>query len=143
MGRYDKKLRIVKLVNGTLGKVLIGSHEEMLGKELFYPVNYGRYYEKNLSLLENITYEEATEKDYMEYIETTFVWGAVINIHLVGEYQIIEYIKEGEKSFHPYINYNDTSMSYESLDQALTGVICEKIEGGNGRANMYLWKMLK
>ena len=143
MGRYENKPRIVKLENGTLGKVLIGSHEDMLRKELFYPVNYGRYYERNLPLLENITYTEATEKDYIEYIETTFVWGEVIKIHSVGEYQIIEYIKEEEKSFHPYINYNDTSMSYESLDQALTGVICEKIEGGNGKANKYLWKMLK
>ena len=143
MGGYENKPRIVKLENGTLGKVLIGSHEGTLEKELFYPANYGRYYEKDLSLLENTTYSEATEKDYMEYIETTFVWGEVMKIHSVGEYQIIEYIKEGEKSFHPYINYNDTSMSYESLDQALTGVICEKIEGGNGKANMYLWKMLK
>ena len=143
MSKYENKPRIVKLKNDTLGEVLIGVHKETLGKELFYPANYGKYYEKNLSLLENITYTEATEKDYIKYIETTFAWGEIIKVHSVGEYQIVEYIRREGKSFHPYINYNDTSMSYESLDQALTGVVCEKIEGGNGRANMYLWKMLK
>ena len=140
---YCKKPRIVKLEDGTLGTILIGpSYEKTKRKELFYPLNYGHYYETDLALLDTLTYTEATEEDYIQYITESFVWGPIIKVHTIAEYQIIEYEQDGITLFHPYINYNDTSTSYEALDRALTGAICEKFEGGNGRADIYLWMIL-
>ena len=141
--RYENKLRLVRLEDGTLGKVLIARHDDDLkGKELFYAISYGRYYEKELPLLETLTYIEGEEEDYIEYLTESFSWGAVIDIHIIGEYQIVEYECKDGICFHAYINYNDTSISYNSLDEALTGTICKKFEGGNGRVNSYLWMIL-
>jgi hypothetical protein len=41
------------------------------------------------------------------------------------------------------INFDRIGMSYTSLDQAITGVICYKYDGANSQANKFLWKMIK
>ena len=80
----------------------------------------------------------------MELIEKEFIWGNVIKIHCIGEYQIVEYIDKRDKKiyYHGYINYSDTNCSYLSLDSALIGCIGYKHEGGNGKAAMYFEKMI-
>lgn len=137
-------IRIVVKNDGTIGKVIIGEYDETEGKELFYPVNYGTYYESELELLSEIEYKEGETKDYITYIEVALVWGKIIKTHIIGEYQIIEYINnDNEKCFNPYINYNNTSHSYDSLETAITGAIAYKYDGSNSQANKFFWKMIK
>jgi hypothetical protein len=71
-----------------------------------------------------------------------FVWGNVVKNHAVGEYNIIEFVRDGEHLFHAYIGGKDTNHSFTSLDAALVGVIAYKYEGGNHRADRYFTKMV-
>lgn len=136
-------MRVVKLNNDIVGKVIIGQYDETKGIELFYPAKQGCYNESSLQQLKDLKYTEGTEEDYISYIEQDFSFGEVVKTHVIGEYQIIESIKEdGEKHFSPYINYDRIRMSYASLDQAITGVICYKYDGANSQANKFLWKMI-
>lgn len=137
-------IRVIKLNDGIVGKVLIGSYDETKGIELFYPAKQGRYSESELDQLKDLEFTEGTEEDYISYIEQDYSFGEVIKTHTIGEYQIIESVREdGEKHFSPYINYERTAMSYMSLDQAITGMICYKYDGANSQANKFLWKMIK
>lgn len=135
-----EELRIV-VSNGVKGKVLTNS-----GVEYFYPAKKGRYNYEELSKLEDINYREGTFEDKIEYIKADFSWGRIINVHTIGEYQIIEYMprndKENKVLFHPYIKFNDTHTSYETLDKAITGVIFEKYEGHMNQLNFYVWRMI-
>jgi len=84
--------------------------------------------------------------------KTKFVWGPVVKVHEVGEYQIIEYREaifedgcstgkhEPEKTTF-YVH--GQSVSYESLDMALIGAVCLKYDGRNTRAPEYIFNMLK
>ena len=80
----------------------------------------------------------------IKLITDEYSWGKVIKVHCIGEYQIVESIKNNESKthYHGYINYIDTNTSYSSLDSALIGCIGIKYEGGNGRAAMYFEKMV-
>lgn len=98
-----------------------------------------------------LTIEEARN-----YLAKSFSWGEVKTVHIVGEYQIVEYhpractesgritqdIDHNKTNFHPYINWEDTSHGYNSLDEALVGVIALKAEGPNGQAAEYFCKMI-
>ena len=54
-----------------------------------------------------------------------FPWGDIIKIHMIGNYQIIEFIDyEKEISFKPYIDCKDCHCSYPSLDTALISALC-------------------
>ena len=137
-------MRVVRLSDRTVGKIIIGQYDETKGVELFYPANQGNYNESNLDQLKDLEYTEGTPEDYISYIELDFSFGNVLETHVIGEYQIIESIRDnGEKYFSPYINYERIARSYESLDEALTGVICYKYDGANSQANKFLWKMIK
>lgn len=86
-----------------------------------------------------------------------FTWGEIVNLHEVGEYTIAEYhpwkrdgvlVKSGEPDrkvteFHGWVNEEDTSHSWMSLDDALAGLISYKYEGCNGHAGYYFMKMVK
>jgi hypothetical protein len=78
-----------------------------------------------------------------------FVWGEVLKIHRIGEYEIVEFIgvfngkREEGVSFHVYIAGKDTSHSFGSLDSALVGAIAYKHEGPNHRADQYFCKMVE
>lgn len=86
--------------------------------------------------------------------DSRFAWGPVDMIHVVGEYQVVEYRKDmstflsgdysdhGKTFFHPYVNGKDTSMSFESLDAALVGAVAYKHEGANGSAGFYFMRMI-
>ena len=84
-----------------------------------------------------------------------FAWGKVVKVHSIGDIDIIEYfdrmrkgstitkeIDYNTKCFHPYLKGKDTNNSYESLDQAIIGVLCTKYEGANSRADGYIFSML-
>ncbi len=88
-------------------------------------------------------------------IKKKFVWGPIVDIHEIGDYQIIEYNPQifnkctgtgkydyNRTQFHPYINYNDTSHSYKTLDEALIGTIALKHDGLNSQAAYYFYKMI-
>lgn len=135
-----KEVRVVVKSDGTMGRVLTNKDLEYL-----YPVNYGRYTYDELERLDEIDYREATFEEKVKYIEKSFSWGKVLNIHLIGDYQIIEYIERGEERrlFHGYFRFNDMHTSYETLDKALTGVIFERYEGPSSQLNSYVWRMLE
>lgn len=72
--------------------------------------------------------------------------GAIVGVHRIGEYAILEYIDRdyhhgenygkltGLHNFAPYINERCISMSWHSLDAALVGVIAYKRDGCNSQA---------
>ena len=110
----------------------------------FHPCNYGSCYFSELNTITDEDVRKATHDEKLELIREEFTWGKVIDIHCIGEYQIVEYIDKRDKKtyYHGYINYIDTNHSYLSLDSALIGCIGYKHEGGNGRAAMYFEKMI-
>jgi hypothetical protein len=75
-----------------------------------------------------------------------FLWGAIIQVHTVGPYAIIEYLekvpvnrddKTRRVMFHIEVEGKDAHRSYETLDAALAGAIAYRHEGPNGRAAEY------
>lgn len=108
----------------------------------FLPCNYGTYSTSRLKAIAEDNIREATHEEKLDLIEREYHWGEVVKIHCVGEYQIIEAIKDQKIHYHGYINYKDTNTSYYSLDSALVGCIGRKHEGGNGKAAMYFCKMI-
>lgn len=108
----------------------------------FLPCNYGTYSTSRLKAITEDDVREATHDEKLDLIEREYHWGEVAKIHCVGEYQIVEAIKDQKMHYHGYINYKDTNTSYYSLDSALVGCIGRKHEGGNGKAAMYFCKMI-
>ncbi|KAI4445308.1 hypothetical protein C823_007815 [Eubacterium plexicaudatum ASF492] len=108
----------------------------------FLPCNYGTYSTSRLKAIAEDDIREATHEEKLDLIEREYHWGEVVKIHCVGEYQIIEAIKDQKIHYHGYINYKDTNTSYYSLDSALVGCIGRKHEGRNGKAAMYFCKMI-
>ena len=107
------------------------------------PCNYGTYSTSRLKAITENDVREATHEEKLDLIRRVYHWGKVVKIHCVGEYQIVEAIKDdGKIHYHGYINYKDTNTSYSSLDSVLVGCIGRKYEGGNGRAAMYFYKMI-
>ena len=51
--------------------------------------------------------QKATHEEKIEYLKAVFVWGNVINVHCIGEYQIIEAEYYGSVEYYGYIDYND------------------------------------
>lgn len=108
----------------------------------FLPCNYRTYSTSRLKAITEDDVREATHDEKLDLIEQEYHWGEVVKIHCVGEYQIVEAIKDQKMHYHGYINYKDTNTSYYSLDSALVGCIGRKHEGGNGKAAMYFCKMI-
>jgi len=95
------------------------------------------------SILSNIEHHE----------RINFTWGKFIDIHVVGEYTIIEYnpwktegpiVKTGQPSkevhFHPYIRGKNLSHSFDTLEEALVFCIAYKFDGCNTKAHGYFMK---
>lgn len=125
---------------GKLGRVIKDNDK----KDRFLPVNYGTYYPDRLDLIKSTNLKLGTIADKLEYIKKEFVWGVVIGIHCIGDFQIIE-SREKETTdvtFHPYIDFKSISVGYNNLDTALIGVIAHKYEGSNSQAGNYFCKML-
>ena len=86
--------------------------------------------------------QKATHKEKIEYLKAVFVWGNVINVHCIGEYQIIEAEYYGSVEYYGYIDYNDIHVIYKSLDEALIGIIGIKYDGIGTTAPHYFAKMI-
>lgn len=83
-----------------------------------------------------------------------FTWGALIQIHEVGPYAVVEsypWKTEGctvltgqpdkdRISFHAYVHGEDTMHAFDSLDAALAGCIAYRNEGCNHHADHYFIK---
>ena len=75
-----------------------------------------------------------------------FPWGRVLKVHEVGDISIVEYAERkvvscticnketGGRIYHPYVNGEDTSHSFESLYQALIFAVVYKYMGLNQSA---------
>lgn len=127
----------IVVYKGNIGKVVIS---EKVFK--FKPCNSGSCYYSQLDTIIEDDVREATHEEKLQFIAEEYTWGKVIKIHCIGEYQIVEAIKDNKSQWHGYINYLDTNVSYLSLDSALVGCIGIKYEGGNGKAAMYFNKMV-
>ena len=127
----------IVVYRGNIGRVVAS---DKLFK--FKPCNSGSCYYSELDTITENDIREATHEEKLQLIAVEYTWGKVVNIHCVGEYQIVEAIKDNETHWHGYIDYKDTNVSYSSLDSALVGCIGIKYEGGNGRAAMYFNKMV-
>lgn len=57
----------------------------------FHPCNYGSCYFSELDTITDADVREATPDEKLELIREEFTWGKAIDIHCIGEYQIIEY----------------------------------------------------
>ena len=110
----------------------------------FLPCNKGCCYFDTLDTITDDIVREATHEEKLDLIKNEYVWGPILNIYCIGEYQIVEYIdkKSNKVLYHGYINYRDTNTGYCSLDTALIGCIGIKYEGSNGKAAMYFSRMV-
>jgi len=76
-----------------------------------------------------------------------FVWGAVVAIHVIGPYALVEFLRDNSGTFasdmkpiiadhgtvqwHAYVDGTDTNSGYDSLEAALAGAIAYKVGGLN------------
>jgi len=90
-----------------------------------------------------------------ENIIQHYVWGPIVSVHTIGEYDIVEHhpaiFKDScgtgkydytKSQFHPYINGDDTSYGYDTLESAIVGAIARKYDGCNSQAAYYFCKMI-
>ena len=138
------KINEIVRFNGQLGTIVDDYDNKDIFK--FLPVNYGRNFSKDLETITEETIEPASFEDKLLYLKKGFNWGKIIKIQAIGDYQIIEYIScssgKGEPSFHSYVDFKDTNHSYNTLEQALIGVIAHRFDGVNSRAAGYFCKMI-
>lgn len=133
----------IVVYNGTVGKVVTDTTKKDETSFRFLPCKYGSYYPADLEEITEENTREATHEEKVMLISKEYVWGRVIKVHCIGDYQIIEAVdKKGEVHWHSYIDYDDTCTSYKSLDSALVGCIAIKHDGVNSRAAMYFCKMI-
>lgn len=134
------KYRDIVVYKNQIGTVVKSENEFK-----FHPCKYGCCDFSELDTITDADVREATSDEKLELIREEFTWGRVIDIHCIGEYQIVEYEdkRTNEHLWHGYINYSDTNASYYSLDSALIGCIGRKYEGANGKAAMYFEKMIE
>jgi len=85
-----------------------------------------------------------------------FTWGEIVAIHEIGNLSVVEYHpwkKDGvtictgdadmeSLQFHGYIDGKSVSESWNTLDRALVGLICQKHDGYSSRAAYYIFKMI-
>lgn len=110
--------QIVKF-NGVVGRVVTDKE-----KFYFHPATEsGRYIISQLHQITDETIEPIDFQDKILCIEHEFNWGPVIKTHVIGDYQIIEYMDNGEIKFSPHINFRSCHTTYTSLDIALIGAI--------------------
>lgn len=130
----------IVVYNGKIGKVV----KAINGGLRFKPMGYGRYYISDLDTIFDNSVREATNEEKLRLIKEEFVWGHIINIHCIGEYQIVEYRDKDthEIFWKGYVNYEDTHRAYSSLDSALIGCIGIKYEGFGGGASIYFRRMI-
>ena len=128
----------IVIYKGQIGKIVTSDK-----KFKFKPCTItGSCYYSDLDTVTADDVQETTHEEKIEYLKAVFVWGDVINVHCIGEYQIIEAEYKGNVEYHGYINYNDIHFSYTSLDEALIGLIGIKYDGRETTAPYYFAKMV-
>lgn len=88
-------------------------------------------------------------------LASCFIWGPVLDIHTIGEYQIVEYnppvfkncqatgeYKLEETNYSVYKNWTSLNVSEPTLDGALIIAIAQKHDGLNSKAGFYFKKMI-
>lgn len=131
-----EKSQIV-VFNNKVGRVLTDGD-----KFRFLPAGYGRYYTSELpEITENIVIPATTE-DKFRFITENFVWGKVIKIHTISDFQIIEADREGVTYFHVYIDFNDTNNSADTIDEAIITALVRKYDGINSQAACFISRIL-
>lgn len=98
--------------------------------------------------------EDLTLEERVRAIKGEFPWGPVKEVHIIGDYQIVEFhprvFKNGHgtseysesTSFSAYIGWHSISRSYDTLDEALVGLIAYKHDGNNSSAAEYFMRMI-
>lgn len=131
----------IVVYNNEIGKVVTDSETNTFR---FLPCGHGSCYFSTLDIITEENTRKATHEEKIELITKEYTWGDVVNVHCIGEYQIVEAIGKRDRKvqWHGYIDYCDTNRGYYSLDSALVGCIGIKYEGANGKAAMYFEKMV-
>ena len=143
----ELKSGIIVKHNGQLGKLVRGDEKKLF----FLPAGYGRYSCSELDEATESNVQETSHSEKVEFLKQDFSWGEVIKVHTVGEYLIFEFIdgyelkEHGKKeiSFHAFINYQNVSRSYNSLDSCLVGTLAYKYDGANSQADKFFSRMVK
>lgn len=131
----------IVVYNDKIGKVVTAMGDKDIFR--FLPCNCGTCSFSELDIITQDNIKKATHEEKLDLLKKEYVWGEVVKVYCIGEYQIIEAKNEHRGiHFHGYINYSDTNRSYCSLDSALVDCIGIKYEGENGKAAMYFCKML-
>lgn len=97
--------------------------------------------------------EQLSLDDAKHYLASGYVWGKVKAVHVIGDYQIVEYhprncgrgnrgIDYETTHFHPYIDWIDTNRSYTTLEEAMVGMVAYRFDGNNSQAAMYFSRMI-
>lgn len=122
----------------TIGTIISNN-----GELYFRPAGLRHYTMDILELASESDLREATIEEKVIFIRSEFVWGEIKNVHLIDDYQIIEfYDRDDEKRYQSYVNFKDTHCSYESLEEAIVGAISYKYDGCNSKADIYFWRMV-
>lgn len=122
----------------TIG-IIISNYGELY----FRPAGLRHYTMDILELASESDLREATIEEKVIFIRSEFVWGEIKNVHLIDDYQIIEfYDRDDGKRYQSYVNFKDTHCSYESLEEAIVGAISYKYDGCNSKADIYFWRMV-
>ena len=85
-------------------------------------------------------------KKTIEEIREELKWlGFVGYVHEVGDYQIAEYRDKynHEIYYHPYHNGNNMSVSYETIEECMVGMVARVLDGPNTRIDKYFMNALK
>lgn len=65
--------------------------------------------------------------------------GNVEEVYNIGDYQIAKYISKDDKKerYHPYYKGKSYSTSYNSVEEAMVGVVAYRFDGLNTKADVY------
>lgn len=92
--------------------------------------------------------------------ERPFPWGPIQRTHHIGRYDIVEYIRDNSKLhflpeeeervrkehgatfYHAYVDGQDTSRSFHSLEAAIVDAIAHAHDGINTKAGTYFCRMI-
>jgi hypothetical protein len=109
---------------------------------------------KKTNTMSNKSDNTAAPSVDVPHLVRDFPWGPIERVHEIGEYQIVEYHPQvfknccGTGEYHEYTHYHsyrdgkDCRTSYETLDEALIGVIACKYDGANSQAAAYFGRMI-
>lgn len=69
---------------------------------------------------------------------STFPWGKIVKKHVIGPYEIIEYIVGDEWSDRGETRFHYDNSSYNTLKEAMLGILC----GGDYHLFPYAYRLL-